>query len=134
MSFSVRRLIETDYDTLCKWWKDWRWTPPAKEFLPENGTGGLMVSKDGTEIVAGFIYFTNSAVCWSEFIISNFDYKERDRQDAIEILIHELNELARAKGYKFMYTVVKNKNLEKTYLSSGFVNGSSQVNEMFMIL
>ena len=45
----VRSLSETDYDNiLTKWWDAWGWTAPLKDFLPENGTGGLMVM-DGDE-------------------------------------------------------------------------------------
>jgi hypothetical protein len=135
MSFSIRLLKESDYETLCQWWKAWRWEPPLKDFLPENGTGGLMVSKNGVNIVAGFIYFTNSKVCWSEFIISDFNYKNKvDRKEAINILIFELCELARAKGYKYIYTVVKNENLENAYKEMGFLNGSVKAQEMVMIL
>jgi hypothetical protein len=133
--FSIRYLKEEDYETLCGWWKSWRWTPPEKDFLPENGTGGFMVSKDGIDIVAGFVYFTNSKVCWSEFIISNFEYKDKEnRKEAFKILIHEINELAYYKGYKYIYTVVKNKSLENLYKEMGFSNGSIKVNEMIMIL
>ena len=46
MKFKLRRLVESDYDTLVKWWKDWKWEPALKDFLPENGTGGFMVTKD----------------------------------------------------------------------------------------
>jgi len=134
MEFSVRLLNENDYDTLCGWWKKFRWTPPPRDFLPDNGKCGLMVSKEGVNIVAGFIYFTNSAIAWCEFIVSNFDYKDKDRKEAIKILIHELNEFARAKGFKYVYTVVKNKNLENSYLEMGFTNGSVKVNEMVMVL
>lgn len=134
MGFSVRYLIDSDYDVLCEWWKQWRWVPPEKDFLPENGKGGLMVAKDDIDIVAGFIYFTNSAVCWSEFIISNFNYKEPDRKEAIKILIHELNELAVRNGSKYIYTVVKNQNLQKIYTEMGYLNGSVGVNEMVLVL
>lgn len=135
MGFSIRYLKEEDYDVLCQWWKAWRWSAPERDFLPENGTGGFMVSKDGVDIVAGFIYFTNSKVCWSEFIISNFDYKDKeDRNEAFKILIHEINELAYSRGCKYIYTVVKNKNLETVYKEMGFSNGSIKVNEMVMVL
>jgi hypothetical protein len=134
MEFSVRFLNELDYDMLCQWWKDWRWTAPARDFLPENGTGGLLVEKNGIPIVAGFIYFTNSAVAWNEFIISNFDYKDKDRKEAIKILIFELTELAKRNGSKYVYTVVKNQNLKKAYEEIGFSNGSVKVDEMVMVL
>ena len=38
MSLNIKPLTDKDYDeVLCEWWKDWRWTPPAKDFLPETG-------------------------------------------------------------------------------------------------
>ena len=134
MSFSVRYLNENDYDLLCQWWKDWNWTAPPRDFLPQNGLGGIMVEKDGIPIIAGFVYFTNSAVAWSEFIISDFNYREKDRKEAKRILIFELCELARSKGSKYIYTVVKNQFLKKDYEDAGFTNGSVKVDEMVMVL
>lgn len=134
MEFSIRYLVEDDYDTLCKWWKWHRFPAPERDFLPENGCGGFMVSKGDIDVCAGFVYFTNSKICWSEFIISNFDYKDKDRKEAIRILINEINEIAKRKGYKYIYTVVKNKNLENIYKEMGFLNGSVAVNEMVMVL
>ena len=61
MELQVRKLEETDWETLVKWWDSWpEWVNPTKGFLPDNGTGGLMVYKENTPIVAGFLYFTNS--------------------------------------------------------------------------
>ncbi|MGH2666032.1 hypothetical protein [Flavobacterium sp.] len=133
--FKVRNLIDSDYDNfLVGWWKQWRWTPPPRDFLPQNGTGGVMVEKEGIPIVAGFVYLTNSAVAWSEFIISNFEYKEPDRKQAIKIIIQELSEISRQCGAKYIYTVVKNPSLQKMYEEMGFTNGSQKANEMFLIL
>jgi hypothetical protein len=134
MGFSVRFLKEDDYEVLCQWWKAFRFPAPPRDFLPENGTGGIMVQKDGVNIVAGFVYFTNSAIAWSEFIISNFDYKDKDRKEAIKILIYELNELSKSKGSKYIYTVVKNQNLKKIYQEMGYSNGSVKVDEMVLLL
>ena len=60
MKLKLRRLEESDYDTLVTWWKDWKWEAPPGDFLPENGTGGFMVSNNDSDICAGFIYLTNS--------------------------------------------------------------------------
>ena len=43
----VRFLTSDDYDTLSSWWKDWRWTAPPRDMLPEDGLSGVMVHKDG---------------------------------------------------------------------------------------
>ena len=56
MELNINRLSSTDYDDiLCQWWRDWRWTPPPKDFLPEDGTGGYIVYDDETPVCAGFI-------------------------------------------------------------------------------
>lgn len=132
--FKARIMLEDDYEVLCQWWKAWRWTPPNRDFLPQNGTGGVIIEKDGMPVVAGFVYLTNSAVAWIEFIISNFDYKDKDRKEAITILIVELSRIAAECGAKYLYTVVKNPYLEEKYKEAGFVNGSVKVNEMVRIL
>ena len=52
MKLNLLPLKEQDYEEiLCGWWKTWRWTPPPKNFLPENGTGGYMVYEEETPIV-----------------------------------------------------------------------------------
>ena len=84
----IRKLTKSDYKTLEKWWKAWDWPPIKKDFLPEDGEGGLMVeAEDGTLIVAGFLYMTNSNAVLLEWIISNPKYKEDDRDAAITSLI-----------------------------------------------
>jgi len=133
MEFSVRFLKEDDYEVLCQWWKAWRWTAPPRDFLPENGTGGIMVQKDGVNIVAGFVYFTNSAIAWSEFIISNFQYKDKDRKEAIIILIKALSEVAKDNGCKYVYTSLKNQSLINYYAACGFEKGSENCTEMIKI-
>jgi hypothetical protein len=131
----VRYLNESDYDTtLCKWWSDWRWTPPSKDMLPENGSGGIMVYKDDVEICAGFIFFTNSKAAWVEFIVSNFDYKEKDRSEAITMVINTLTIIAQEKGYKFIYTSLKNKNLIEKYKMCGYIMADSNCQEMIKVL
>ena len=83
MKFTIEPLQEGDYENiLCKWWKDWRWTPPSKEFLPDNGLGGFMVYDDGVPVCAGFMYRTNSKAVWCDWIISNIEYKVLDRSQA----------------------------------------------------
>ena len=85
----VRDLNEKDYDILTGWWKWWRWSIPEKDFLPGNATSGLMIEKNNIPIVAGFIYTSNSSLCYLDWIISNPKYREKDRKQAIELLISE---------------------------------------------
>ena len=134
MEFNIRAVTKKDYDNiLVGWWNEWGWTPPKREFLPNNGTGGIIVSKNNIDICAGFIYFTNSKVAWIEFVISNKDYREDDRMDAIEFLLASLSEIAVSEGYEFGYAVLKHKGLKEHYENVGFVNSDNNITEMLAV-
>ena len=76
MQFNIRPLQEGDYENiLCGWWRDWKWVPPVKDFLPEDGTGGYIVYDGDIPVCAGFMYTTNSRAAWCDWIISNIEYK-----------------------------------------------------------
>ena len=43
MQLNIRKLKESDWETLCSWWDEWpEWQNPPRDFLPDNGKGGLM--------------------------------------------------------------------------------------------
>jgi len=128
----VRYLNETDYDTtLCKWWSDWRWTPPSRDMLPENGSGGIMVYKDEVEICAGFIFLTNSKTAWVEFIVSNIEYKDKEnRKLYLSTLVNSLGNILKNVGAKYTYVSLKNESLIKIYEELGYVKGSKGCLEM----
>lgn len=127
-------LTEEDYPELCKWWGWFRFPAPDQEFLPNNGTGGVMITKDGVNVCAGFLFFTNSKLAWLEYIISNPEYREIDRKDAIVFLISELTQMAKRKGFKAIFTSIKNQNLIKHYEACGYSKGSNNTTEMILKL
>lgn len=129
---TIRKLKSSDYDEiLVNWWKSWKWTPPSRDFLPENGEGGFIVYDGDTPVCAGFNYLTNSKVGWCEFIISNFKYKDKEkRKEAITILINTIDGVLKISGCKYVFTSVKNKSLIETYKELGYTEGSSNSLEM----
>lgn len=131
MKLEVRKLEETDWDTLVKWWDSWpKWVNPPKGFLPDNGTGGLMVYKENTPIVAGFLYFTNSDGVLLEWIVSNPEYREQDRKEALEILISTAEETCRLAGKKHMFSIGRNKHLINTHKKLGWTVDDSPSYEL----
>ncbi len=81
MELKARQLKDSDWETLTAWWDSWpEWVNPVKDFLPDNGNGGIMVEKNNKPVLAGFIYTTNSKGAWVEWIISDPNYRENDRQ------------------------------------------------------
>ena len=118
MELSIRKIEESDWDTLTNLWNMWlEWKDkfPTKDLLPENGTGGYIVEKGGIAIVAGFLYTTNSKVGWVEWIVSNKDYRDKDRKDALELLISGIEHVAKASGYSIILSIARNKGLIHTF-------------------
>ncbi|QQU04264.1 hypothetical protein [Myroides odoratus] len=132
--FNARVLKEEDYLELVSWWTWWRFPSPLQELLPNNGTCRIMLSKEGINISAGFIYHTNSKMCWIEFVVSNPDYRESDRKEALLALINELGEIAKSQGYKVAYTNLKNASLINHFSDCQYVKGSVQTIEIVKIL
>ena len=116
----IRKLTEHDYKTLEKWWKAWNWPPVEKEFLPDNGTGGFVVEKNGVMIVAGFVYVTNSKAVLLEWIISNPEYREDDRDVAITCLISTVEKIIKGWGYKYIFTIGRTKALINKHKELGW--------------
>ena len=120
MKFNARKLTEQDYSMLVDWWKWWRWPPPSKNLLPNNGTGGIIIEKNNIPVVAGFLYFTNSEMVLLEWIVSNPKYKESDRKDAIEMLINVSEQVCRKENKKYMFTIGRSKHLRETHEKLGW--------------
>tara|TARA_R110002012_G_scaffold24646_1_gene82144 strand:- start:10634 stop:11044 length:411 start_codon:yes stop_codon:yes gene_type:complete len=122
MQLNIRKLVENDWDTLVSWWLEWRYwkVAPPKDFLPDNGTGGLMVEKNNTPIVAGFLYFTNSQGVLLEWIVSNPKYKDKDRKDAVELLIIAAEEFVKKSGKSYIFSIGRNANLIETHKKLGY--------------
>jgi hypothetical protein len=136
MEFNIRPLGETDYeDILVGWWKDWKWTPPPKDFLPSDGKGGVMVLDNDIPVCAGFVYMTNSKVAWVDWIISNREYKKKpQRKEALDLLITTLTNICKDTGNKYCYALIKNKSLIKTYETLGYTSADNYTQEMIKVL
>ena len=86
MKFNVRNLTKDDYKILVEWWDWWPgWVAPPQTFLPETG---LMVTKDDKNIAACYYYLTNSQAAFVEWIISNPQYRDKDRKEALAKLLN----------------------------------------------
>jgi hypothetical protein len=120
MELTVRALQESDWETLQEWWAKWNWPIMSKELLPLNGCGGLMIYKEDQLIAAGFLYLSNSKVAWLDWIISNPEYKESDRKEALALLIDELEKVALAQDYSIIISIARNKSLINIHKELGY--------------
>ncbi len=125
MNFNIIPLDESHYDeVLVGWWKDWNFVPPLKDFLPDNGKGGMIVYENLTPICAGFLYITNSNVAWINWIVSNKEYKFRKkRTQAFNLLINTLINIALNNKKTYVFANNNNPSLINRYLKLGFLKG-----------
>lgn len=117
MEFNIRRLEESDYATISRWWKAWKWPVLPKTFLPDTG---FIVEKNNIGIVSGYVYMTNSKAALLEWIVSNPEYKESDRKDAITLLIQAVERVLKDQGIKHVFTIGRNKSLINKHKELGW--------------
>jgi hypothetical protein len=127
----------SDYEQLKNWWDSWGFPAPAISALPKydnESTTGLIVSNNGIDICAGFLYETNSAICWLEFIVANPKSKKEERSEALKLLIDEFTEEAKKLGFGVIFASIKNESLLNKYIQAGYTLGTTNTNEIIKIL
>jgi len=131
---NTRTLTESDWETLSDWWKAWNWPVMAKDMLPDNGTGGIMVENEGENIVAGFLYWSNSKLVWLDWIISNPKVNRDIRQEAIKKLILTAEHMTKEAGSKYMMSISRSNSLLKTHEQMGWNVDKTPSHEMVKII
>ena len=127
---NTRTLTESDYEILTDWWKAWNWPILVKDMLPDNGTGGIMVENEGENIVAGFLYWSNSKMVWLDWIISNPKTNRDIRQEAIKKLILTAESMTKEAGSKFMMSISRSNSLLKIHKELGWTIDPDPSHEM----
>lgn len=117
----LKRIEEKDLGIIYKWWDSWPgWTALPRTHLPDNGLGGLIVYSNDQPVVAGFMYNTNSSMVLMEWIVSNPEYREKDRKECIKTLITGFENLAKSIGKKSVFSIGRHKGLMETHRELGW--------------
>jgi hypothetical protein len=130
MKLNIRKLQESDWSLLEGWWKDWGWPVLSKDILPDNGTGGIMIEHDEKPIAAGFIYWSNSGMCWLDWIISDNKGSKRARPLAVKLLIETAEDMVRAAGKKCLMSISRSNSLLKIHKKLGWTIDKTPSHEM----
>jgi hypothetical protein len=120
MKLQVRKLIESDWNIIPEWYKKYKQPMPDRDFYPENGLGGFMAYKENKLIAAMFLYTTNSKTAIPAIIISDKDYKDNDRSDALQLLVDFTTDFAQEIGCKYSFAWAKPGMLLEKYKQTGF--------------
>lgn len=109
---------EKHYQTICQWWEAQNWPKVPLEFLPSFG---LVVYHGETPAVAGWLYRTDSAICWIEWIVANPEVRGEPRTEAINLLLSSLKEKAKECGGKIIFTTANNGSLVQRLEKNGYI-------------
>jgi len=105
VKLNIRKLASKDWNTLCGWWKDWGFENiPAKDFLPEDGKGGLIVeTEEGVGICSIFMYTTNSKLCQVNWPLSNKNFRNKEiKNKAFDLLMLGVENMWKTSGGKYL--------------------------------
>ena len=104
--YNIRPVMVEDRDILINWWESYdHMLVPNQELLPENGQSGLVIEKEGRIMAAAFVYLTNSDMGYIDFMVSDPNYKGRDRFEMITMLIEACSELAIELGCRIIWAM-----------------------------
>jgi len=132
MKLNIRKLEKKDLEVINTWWDAWpKWERPPENFLPDSG---LVVESKKQMITAAFIYLTNSKVALLEWFISDPDYREEDRQLAIELLITGAEEMLKTMDYKYLFSITSHEKLIKTQQALGWSKDPDPSYELVKII
>ena len=132
MELNIRKLKQGDLTFIKKWWEAWpEWVSPSDDFLPETG---VVVENNNKPVAAGFIYLTNAKVALLEWIISDPEYREDNRKQALELLITGAEEIIKDLGYKYSFSICRHKGLMETHKKLGWHVDKRPSHELVKIL
>lgn len=80
----IKKFKTNEEKNILNWWNDWGLKTPDIECLPKKG---YVVTYNNIKVAAGYLYYTNAKIAYVDFVISNINYREKNRNDLITALI-----------------------------------------------
>ena len=121
-----RTFKEGDYEMCCEWWK-WWWGPFGAEpirrgFLPKDERC-YVIEKDEVPIAITFLILAYDipSVAWTTYLVSNPNYREKDRRDLIQTLIKNVEIEAEKYGVLQLFTVCGDRHMSNIHDSLDWI-------------
>lgn len=119
--FQFRALKEEDWEFIPDWYEHYDAEHPEREFLPHNGLGGFLISTPArTPVAILFLWETNSSTAIVAEMISNWNYKRDDKQEALTALVVFTTKMAELKGFKWAFGWGLENRTLKHYEAAGY--------------
>ena len=101
--YNVREITIEDYTTINKWYKQRGELRPKSSILPNGGLGGFVVEKDKKLVAVIYFYITNSKMGYFDFLMSDPNYREKDRSEIIMMLFQYSTKIAIGAGCECVF-------------------------------
>ena len=106
----IRKIQISDYEYINRWWVEQGFKPISLEVLPMQGLGGLIIEKE-KPIAAAYLYLTNSKMGYIDNLISDPEYKSKDRFNIILELIAACKQMAQEVGCLDIWAITNSKGI-----------------------
>ena len=81
-------------------------------------------------VCAGFLYATDSKICWLEWIVGNPDSPHEIRAEGLNLLINELCAYAKKVGFEVVFTSSNHTRLMDRLDAAGFIKTDTNVTQL----
>lgn len=112
----MREITPQDYSVINGWCEEWGFPAIAIEgAVPPTG---FIIDN----ICCGWVYLTNSLICYTEFVITNKQFKDKElRKKAFKDLFDGMTNFAKEQGKSIIMMSVKNPFLINNLKEVGFI-------------
>ena len=87
-------------------------------FVVNGGNGGGSAEKNGVPVACYFLFIMEPHVVgWTTYLVSNPDYKEKDRREIIKTLVTNVEKEAEKIGIMQLFTICGNKQMTSIHES-----------------
>ena len=101
--YSIRQITVEDYTYINKWYKQIGIPQPKSSILPNNGLDGFVIEKNKRLLAAVYLYLTNSKMGYFDFLISDPNYKGKDRFEVIIMLFQHCTKIFEDLGLECVF-------------------------------
>ena len=121
-NIKFRSFKEGDYELCRKWWR-WWWDdldlqPIRRGMLPKDERC-FVIEKNGVQVACVFLLLSYDvpAIAWATYLVSNPEYKEKDRRELIQLLMYNVEKEAEKYGVIRLFTVCGDRHMADIHKS-----------------
>jgi len=117
---NFRTFKEGDYEECCCWWREWDKSfdgnPIGRDLLPGNERC-YVIEKNGIRVACTFLLLCLDVpqIAWTTYLVSNPEYREKDRGELIRLLVKNVEVEAKKQGVSQLFTVCGDKHMSKIH-------------------